>query len=404
MKSPPFPLRILNLEHANGLCFERRSQKEFYTSMFDLHLSTFAILAVIPVLGFLVFIHEMGHFLAARWMGVRVLEFGFGYPPRLVKLFERNGVEYTLNWIPFGGFVRMAGEDGDDEDPQALPNVAPWRRIVVMVAGPFMNLVAAVAIFAIVFMGGVPDVDSVPIKITAVAPESPADQAGIQPGDVILTIDGQKVTGLANVKAAIDANAGKEIAITLQRGDEVVSVTLRPRLPEEIPEGQGATGVRIEPTVSPSDIEIVHYGPVRALILGVQQTWETSVLIVAGLAELIRGLISPSAPMPAGGVGGPVAIGRMTAEFAKEGLPTLLNWTALLSVMLAIFNLLPIPALDGGRIMFALTEMISRRRIPPEKEALVHIAGFVLLVGLMVIVTVMDIGNWIAGKPPIPGG
>ena len=372
--------------------------------MFGLHLSTLAIFAVIPVLGFLIFIHELGHFLAARWMGVRVLEFGFGYPPRLIKLFERNGVEYTLNWIPFGGFVRMAGEDGNADDPHALPNVAPWRRIVVMAAGPFMNLVAAVGVFAAVFMIGVPNVESIPVKILAVAPGGPAEQAGIQPDDVIIAINGQEITGIGNVKAVIDANAGKEISITLKRGDEVVTTTLRPRLPEETPEGQGLTGVQIGSAIPPEGIEIIHYGPIQAILLGIQRTWETVVLIIVGLAQLIHGLISPNVPAPAGGVGGPIAIGRMTAEFAKEGWATLLNWTALLSVMLAVFNLLPIPALDGGRIMFALVEMISRRRIPPEKEALVHIAGFILLIGFMVIVTVMDISNWIAGKPPIPGG
>jgi regulator of sigma E protease len=376
--------------------------------MFDINLSTFAILAVIPVLGFLIFIHELGHFLAAKWMGVRVLEFGFGYPPRMIKLFERGGVEYTLNWLPFGGFVRMAGEDGDDDDPHALPNVAAWRRIVVMAAGPFMNFVTAVAIFAVLLMAGAPtftgDPNATPVQITAVAPDTPAQQAGLQPGDVILSIDGEPIAGLQNVIDVITARAGQEIAMVVQRGEEQVTVRLRPRLPDEIPPGQGATGVQIQPYVSEDQIEMVSVGPVQALIGGVQRTWDTVVLMIAGLVTLIRGLISPNVPAPEGGVGGLVAIGRITAEVARQGWRDLLNLTAFLSINLAILNLLPIPALDGGRIMFALVEMISRRRIPPEKEALVHMAGFVILIGFMIIVTFMDISNWIAGKPPIPGG
>ena len=372
------------------------------------NISTLTLFAVIPVLGFLIFIHELGHFLAAKWMGVRVLEFGFGYPPRMIKLFERGGVEYTLNWLPFGGFVRMAGEDGDDDDPHALPNVAAWRRIVVMVAGPFMNLVTAVVIFAILLMAGVPtftkNPDAMPVEITAVSPGSPADQAGLKPGDVIFSIDGEPIAGVKNVKSKIEENAGKEISVVVQRGDTQVTVTLRPRLPEEIPAGQGATGVQILPYSEEGDIELVHYGPIEAIIGGIKQTWNTIILMLAGLVQLIRGLISPNVPSPEGGVGGLVAIGRITAEVAKQGWRNLMNLTAFLSINLAILNLLPIPALDGGRIMFALAELISRKRIPPEKEALIHMAGFVILIGFMIIITFMDISNWIAGKPPIPGG
>jgi len=376
--------------------------------MFGFNLSALAIIAVVPVLGFLIFIHELGHFLAARWMGVRVLEFGFGYPPRMIKLFERNGVEYTLNWIPFGGFVRMAGEDGDAEDPQALPNIAPWRRIIVMVAGPFMNLLAAVLIFAFLFMVGIPthqtDPNTLPVVIKAVAPGSPAEQAGIQPGDVILAINGEKVVGLDKVQEVISAHAGEEIELTLQRGDEVVTVRARPRLPEEIPAGQGALGVHIDADYPPNDIVIKRYNPLEALVKGVQHTWDMIVVMIVGLAQLLHSLISPRVATPEGSVGGLIAIGRLTAEVAREGWRDLLSLTAFLSLNLAILNLLPIPALDGGRILFALAEIVSRRRIPPEKEALIHMAGFVILIGFMIIVTFMDISNWIAGKPPIPGG
>jgi len=365
-------------------------------------------LAVIPVLGFLIFIHELGHFLAAKWMGVRVHEFGFGYPPRMFKMFEHDGVEYTLNWLPFGGFVRMAGEDGDFESEGSLPTIAPWRRIIVMAAGPFMNILTAVAIFAILLMAGVPqfvgDQATLPVEIVGVVADSPAGLAGLQTNDVILSIAGQEVVGMDVVSAAIQANAGQEIAMVVQRGEEEVTALVRPRLPEETPAGQGSTGVQISSYVAEGDIELVKYGPIEALIGGIKQTWMMIVLMIEGLITLFRGLLLPSVPSPEGGVGGLVAIGRITAEIAQQGWRDLLNLTAFLSINLAILNMLPIPALDGGRIVFAIAEIISRRRIPPDKEALVHFAGFAVLIFFMVVVTFMDISNWVAGKPPIPGG
>ncbi len=365
-------------------------------------------LAVIPVLGFLIFIHELGHFLAARWMGVRVHEFGFGYPPRMLKLFERNGVEYTLNWLPFGGFVRMAGEDGDFESEGSLPTIAPWRRIVVMAAGPFMNVVTAVAIYAFLMMAGVPqftgDEATLPVKIVGVAAESPASAAGLLASDIIIAINRVDVAGIEAVSEAIQSSAGQELEMMVKRGEELITIPMTPRLPEEIPAGQGATGIQISSVFSADDVELVRYGPMQALIGGIDQTRQLLSLMVEGLTTMVRGFILPSEPSPEGGVGGLVAIGRITAEIARQGWRDLLSLTAFLSINLALLNMLPIPALDGGRIVFALAEMFSRRRIPPEKEALVHFAGFAILLAFMAFVTFVDVSNWISGKPPIPGG
>ncbi len=363
--------------------------------MFGLNISILSIFAIVPVLGFLIFIHELGHFLAARWMGVRVLEFGFGYPPRMIKLFERNGVEYTLNWLPFGGFVRMAGEDGDEDDPHALPNVAPWRRIVVMAAGPFMNLVTAAVIFSVMFMANIPlpvaATMTLPVQINGVLPDTPAASAGFKSGDLIVAINGEELLGTENVKSVISKNPGQEIVVTIKRNGQLLDIPVTPKSTES----GGMLGVQI------SERTTTFW---QSIMAGFLVTWNTIVLMIGGLVQLIRGLISPDVPKPEGGVGGLIAIGRITADVARQGFAQLMNLTALLSINLAILNLLPIPALDGGRIVFALAEMISRKRIPPEKEALIHMAGFVILIGFMVLITFMDISNWIAGKPPIPGG
>ena len=365
-------------------------------------------LAVIPVLGFLIFVHELGHFLAARWMGVKVLEFGFGYPPRLVKLFERNGVEYTLNWLPFGGFVRMAGEDGNFDSEGSLATVAPWRRMVVLFAGPFMNLLTAAVIFAVLLLAGTPqfvgDAATLPVEILAISPGSPAEQSGLQVGDVIESMNGQVVRRAEAVSAAIKANAGQEVAIVVHRQDETLTIALTPRRPEETPEGQGAAGIQIGPVIPPEAITTVRSNPIEAVVGGVQRTVFLIGQMFGGLGMLLRSAISPAVDMPEGGVGGLVAIGRITAEVAREGWKDLLNLTAFLSVNLAILNLLPIPALDGGRIMFALLEMVRRKRIPPEKEAMVHLAGFAVLIAFMVLITFVDVSNWLAGRPALPGG
>lgn len=368
-------------------------------------------LAVIPVLGLLIFVHELGHFLAARWMKVRVLEFGFGYPPRMLKLFERNGVEYTLNWLPFGGFVRMAGEDGNYEIEGSLALAAPWRRIIVLAAGPFLNFVTAVLLYAALLMIGTPvfkgDANLLPVAIVSVAENSPAALANVRPGDVILQINGNDIRGMDAVRSAIQSSAGQELAMTMLRGDENISLKFTPRLPEDIPPGEGSAGIQIGPSdrfLTPADFETERTGPVQALAAGVSRTVDLTVGMITGLADLLRRLVLPAEPMPAGGVGGLVAIGRIAAQVAEQGWRDLLTLTVFLSINLGVINLLPIPALDGGRILFALVEMVRRKRIPPEKEALVHFAGFALLIALMVFITFVDVSNWIAGKPPVPGG
>lgn len=376
--------------------------------MFDqFNLSGLTILAVIPILGFLIFVHELGHFLAARWMGVRVREFGFGYPPRMLKLFERNGVEYTLNWLPLGGFVKMVGEQDDFDSPGSLAAAPPLRRAVVLAAGSFMNVVTAVVLFAVLLaVVGVPHLTVDPaglrVQIEAVAPDSPAAAAGLQVGDVFLSIDGVEVFGPENVSNAIRAGAGRPVTIVVERAGRPLTVSVVPRLPAEIPPGQGAIGVRIAPIIPPDAVTRERMGIGQALVAGTTYTIRFIGLMIEGLSGLLRGLFGQQSAVPEGGVGGPVAIARITAEVARQGWADLIELTAILSLNLAVINLLPIPALDGGRLFFVLIEAIRRKRIPPEKEALVHLAGFALLLGLMALITVVDVQNWLAGRPALP--
>lgn len=376
--------------------------------MFDqFNLSGLTILAVIPILGFLIFVHELGHFLAARWMGVRVREFGFGYPPRMLKLFERNGVEYTLNWLPLGGFVKMVGEQDDFDSPGSLAAAPPLRRAVVLAAGSFMNVVTAVVLFAVLLaVVGVPHLTVDPaglrVQIEAVAPDSPAAAAGLQVGDVFLSIDGVEVFGPENVSNAIRAGAGRPVTIVVERAGRPLTVSVVPRLPAEIPPGQGAIGVRIAPIIPPDAVTRERMGIGQALVAGTTYTIRFIGLMLEGLSGLLRGLFGQQSAVPEGGVGGPVAIARITAEVARQGWADLIELTAILSLNLAVINLLPIPALDGGRLFFVLIEAIRRKRIPPEKEALVHLAGFALLLGLMALITVVDVQNWLAGRPALP--
>lgn len=206
----------------------------------------------IPVLGISILIHEIGHFLAARWMKVKIEEFGIGFPPRMLKLGERNGVDYTLNWIPFGGFVRLAGED-DPSVEGGLAAAAPWRRVVVLTAGAFMNLVLAFAIFVGLAMYGQPEIVSDQVGIYYVEPDTPAQRAGLQRGDILVSINDKPVTSFEDIRIETTLNRGHTITLTLERDGRQVTTSLVPR--REVPEGQGPIGIRLVYYESPVTVQ-----------------------------------------------------------------------------------------------------------------------------------------------------
>ncbi len=357
----------------------------------------FAWLAVIPVLGVLVFWHELGHFLAALWMKVKVEEFGFGYPPRMATLFERKGVKFTLNWLPLGGFVRMVGEESGFETEGSLTMKRPYQRAIVLVAGPLMNLILAPILYAVVFTSGVP-YPLGKVEITALAPGSPAELAGVLAGDQIVMLDDVRPTTTDAVRETILRYRGQPMPIVVLREGQTINLTVTPRTPEQTPEGEGAAGIGIQRGL----VTASNFG--QALTMGVQRTGEVVIMMTTGLGELLRSVIAPSPDAaPLGGVAGPVGIARITGELARQGLIPLIELTAFLSLNFFIINLLPLPALDGGRLVFVLLEAIRRgKRIPPEREALVHLIGMVGLLALMVVISYFDLTAWWSGAPLFP--
>ncbi len=370
------------------------------------------ILTVIPALGFLIFVHELGHFLTALRLGIKVEEFGFGYPPRIMTLFRWRGVPVTLNWLPLGGFVRMAGEEGNFEVEGSLATAPPWKKIPVMAAGAFMNMVTAIVIFALIMgVAGQPDPVG-PVTISNVAPNSPAEQANLQPNDVILAIDGQRIDSIGTLHELLEPRLGKPVTFDIERtapqeGTTTFNVTLTPRTRDQIGPDEGPIGISLD--IPASKIAGVRYtdplDPLAAIMYGIRNTFMLFFQMLVGIGMLLGSFFGLASTEIRGGVAGPVGIARMTGEVARTGgLISYLNLTAVISINLALINLLPFPALDGSRIVFALIEWIRRgKRVPPEKEAMVHALGMIALLGLMLLITLSDVRNILIGRDPFGG-
>jgi regulator of sigma E protease len=362
--------------------------------------SVVTLVAFLLMLGLLVLVHELGHFWTARRLGIKVEEFGIGFPPRAKVLFERDGVLYTLNWLPIGGFVRFGGEGETVYGVGSLAQAAPWKKISVLLAGPLMNLFLAMLIFAVLFsLNGTPSATGV--QIGKVFPNTPAAAAGLQNGDKLIELNGQQVqSGSQMISEIATQNAGRPVAVTVQRNGQPVTLQITPgpwttTAGEHIPVGFGFQySALMEPVSLP-----------RAVVLGVTHTWNVLGQFIDGLRQLFGGLLGVNPPPP-GGVTGIVGIARGTGEvIQQDGMQGFWQWTALISLNLFLVNLLPIPALDGSHILFSLIEVLRRgKKVPPEKEAMVHAVGFVMLMGLMVIITISDISHWISGAPVFGGG
>jgi regulator of sigma E protease len=348
------------------------------------------IVVGIIALSVLVIIHELGHFIAAKATGVRVEEFGIGFPPRAYGR-KWRGTIYSINWIPFGGFNHISGEI-DPAVPKGLASRGYGVRLLVLSGGILMNLIFPFLLLSIAYM--IPhDIASGRVVIEEVSPNSPAEIAGIQPGDTIISVNDRAVENGSDLSRYIQLNLGKEITLVIEHADattETVSLTPRWRPPE----GEGAVGVlsRTEDAVIISE----SYPPWEAVPMGVRSCIEALVLYKNGIIGLIIGTI-PFTPA------GPVGIVQLTGEVAQSGISPVLELTAFISIALAITQLIPFPALDGGRILFVLLEWVRRgKRVSAKVEGIVHSIGFMILLGLLVLITYQDIIRWISGESLIP--
>lgn len=351
-----------------------------------------AILSFIVILGLLVFVHELGHFLTAKRMGVRVDEFGFGFPPRLFGI-RRGGTLYSINWIPLGGFVKIKGEGGEDAAAaDSFAHKKAWQRVSILSAGVVMNFVLAFFLLSIGFMVGMPQeitgsdmagrtVRDPHIVILEVEKDSPAAKAGIRIGDVVRTLDGKSFDTPDEVIAYIQAQSEADIAIELERGPELIRASAQPE----------AYGTHTKPLLGISMVRagIVQYGFFESWIMGARATVVMIWMILLAFGTLIIGLFQGAGVSEQ--ISGPVGVAVLTGQVAQLGLPYLINFAAMLSINLGILNIIPFPALDGGRVLFVVLEKIKGRPVNARLEGIMHTVGFSLLILLVLVVTYRDI-------------
>ncbi|HZJ21791.1 MAG TPA: M50 family metallopeptidase [Anaerolineales bacterium] len=361
------------------------------------------LLVFILAFGGMVIIHEFGHFIVARLCKIEVEEFGIGLPtPGALTLFTWQGTRFTLNWLPLGGFVRPKGEN-DPTVPGGLAAANPWARLAVLFAGPLMNLLTAVIIYSIIFTRvGVPDTSRV--LVSSVVAESPAAQAGFQTDDIFVSANGQPIRSVDDLRAIVDANSGKPVDFLVDRHGEQIELTATPLLNET--EKRSMIGVGLgAPFKEPTSW-------LETLNLGARYTYMNVRTLISLPAQMIRGSLAPEQGRLIG-LKGIYDVFSQTVNRDVEATTTApvstdpldqpirtLDLIASLSISLGIFNLFPFPALDGGRIIFILPELIFRRRVSPRVENLVHGLGMAFLLAFMVYVNVMDFVDPIAITVP----
>jgi regulator of sigma E protease len=349
-----------------------------------------AVIAFILIIGLLIFVHELGHFIAAKKCGVLVEEFAIGFPPRLYS-FKRGETTYSLNAIPLGGYTKMLGEE-DPSNPRSFATKSKKKRLLILSAGSGMNAILPLFLFALAFM--IPSQVTVgDVMVQDVAGGSPAYEAGIEKGDEILSIAGHEVENLRDVSYYTQLNLGKNIPIVLERaGESEKTVWLTPRW--NYPEGQGPIGIEMEWPMPKAHTITRSYPPWQAIPMSGQTYGDTLILMKNGVLSWFIGGTAPE-------VVGPVGIFQITSMVTAAGFCALLRLAAFISINLAIINMLPIPALDGGRIAFVLLEAVrGGKRISPRTERLAHLIGFALLIILIIVVSFNDISRLIQGGVP----
>ena len=345
-----------------------------------------SIISVIVLLGVLIFFHELGHLLAARIGGVGVTKFSLGFGPKIIG--KKIGMtEYVLSLIPLGGYVKLVGESDTEklsaqEEKISFAKQPPWKRILIVFAGPFFNFLLAVVIFASVYVYGVPTLSNI---VGEVQKDSAAYQAGLQKGDKIISIDGKEIRYWDDVRPIITQSKGRAMEIIVLREDQTKTVTIEPKLSKT----RNILGEEVEAYligVSPAEKFITERRNLwEATVIGLEKTWQFCKLTVIVVGKMIVGDVSPK------NLGGPIFIAQAAGAVAKEGIIPFLFLMALLSVNLAVINLFPIPILDGGHIMFTLIEIVRGKPMSLKWQGIFQQIGFIFLILLMIFVVMIDL-------------
>lgn len=337
-------------------------------------------ISVLFVFGILIFFHELGHFFVAKKLKVTVEKFSLGFGPALFK-FKKGETEYAISAVPFGGYVKMAGESLNESKGKEgeFYSKSPVKRIAIVAAGPIMSFALAFVIFYMVVMTIGTTSLNPQAKVGGLIEGNPAESVGIKKGDLIIAIGDLPINDWQQMSGIIKENPGEEIFVTLEREKEILSFSITPK-EEILSNGQKVGQIGIYPEVITEKSN-----PVTAVYKSAETVGKTSYMIISGLVDLIRGKVSPKEAL-----GGPIMIARITARLSEEGFLPVLNFTGLLSVVLGLLNLLPIPVLDGGVILFFIIEIIRKKPLSEKIQMIAQNIGLVLLIGIMLYATYND--------------
>ncbi len=358
------------------------------------------VIIFLLVLTLVVFIHELGHFLVARWCGVVVKAFSIGFGPEIFGFYDRHGTRWRFAWIPLGGYVKFMDDDNAASmpTPEALERMTPeerrssfhskpvWQRAAVVAAGPIANFLLAIAIYAGLNMAV--GIRVMPAYVEQVVPDSPAAKAGFEPGDKIVAIDAVPVESFDDLQRIVAPNAGRELTFKVERNGEMLDVKVTPAMDEQRdPFGRNFKRglIGIQRSSSPDKWQTYSVGPIDAVVRGAQETWSNITQTVAGLGDMISGRQSSEQ------MGGPILMAEVTAKVAGLGIEPLLRWVALISANIGFLNLLPIPVLDGGHLMFYGLEAIRRKPLSDRFQQVGFQIGLAFIIALMIFVNFNDL-------------
>jgi len=341
------------------------------------------IIIFIVALSVLVLVHEFGHYFAAIKTGVKVEEFGLGLPPRIFgkKIGETI---FSLNWLPIGGFCKLYGEDGDGKGEKAFNNRKPWQKLLVVLGGVLMNLVLAITVFSMVYsILGVPT-ETERVRIAGVSENSPAAVVGLKEEDWVMEVNDKVVTSAKEMTDEVARFRGQQVSLLVNRDGELLTLSVEVR--DNPPSGEGGMGVAISNTEM---VKIKWYEIHKGILAGFKEAFYWGKIIGSGVFTMISELFSGRVPKD---VSGPLGMYQATTSIKKnQGMLAVVHFFAIVSVNLAVVNILPFPALDGGRILFVIYEMIFRKRANQKFEAAVNNFGMLVLLSLIFLITAGDV-------------